>query len=102
MEVRRGDPNCPHVWGPEQKTRVLDALMFWRTCTKCGEKRATHSLLRGSDIFITDHIHGIHYVIGSHQNRAKQEFRYLRCPCGNSVRVYFELLEDCRVIQKAP
>jgi hypothetical protein len=98
----RGDPNCLHAWGPEQNERVLDYLTFWRTCTKCGEKRPTRSLSRGPMIYITDHVHGITYVIGSNQNRAKKEFRYLRCLCGNSVRVDFELEEDFRVIRKAP
>jgi hypothetical protein len=46
-------------------------------------------------------VSGIRYVIGSRQNLADQEFRYLHCDCGNSVRVDFDLGDSGRVARKA-
>ena len=90
-QFKRGDDRCKHVWGDEKGERHLDHFMWWRVCTKCGEKRTTRSLDRGAGIEIFDWVSGVRYVIGSSQNLARTEFRYLNCDCGNSVRVDFEL-----------
>jgi len=50
---------------------------------------------------VSDWISGVNYVIGSAQNLAHKEFRYLRCDCGNSVRVDFELEDRGRVVRRS-
>lgn len=101
-QFKRGDDTCRHAWGEEQSERHLDLFMWWRRCTKCGEKRTTRTLSRGPAIEIHDWVSCIHYVIGSKQNLAQEEFRYLRCECGNSVRVAFDLGDNGRVVRKVP
>jgi hypothetical protein len=100
-QFKRGDDKCSHAWGDEQGERHLDHFMWWRVCTKCGEKRTTRALSRGPAIAIQDWISGVSYVIGSRHNLANKEFRYLHCECGNSVRVEFDLGDDGRVVRKA-
>ena len=100
-QFKRGDDRCRHAWGDEQGERHLDHFMWSRVCKKCGEKRTTRSLDRGAGIEIFDWVSGVRYVIGSSQNLAKTEFRYLHCECGNSVRVDFELVDKGRVVRKS-
>lgn len=99
-QFKRGDDQCSHAWGDEQSKRHLDLFIWWRVCTKCGETRTTRSLSRGPTIEIHDVVNGILYVIGSRQNLASVEFRYLRCGCGNSLRVDFDLGDNGRVVRK--
>ena len=93
----RGDDPCRHEWDHEQSERQFDVFMWWRVCKRCGEKRTTRTLFRGPDIRVYDQVHGVRYVISSKQNRAKEEFRYLVCDCGNTLRVDFELADHGRV-----
>jgi hypothetical protein len=76
-------------------------FIWFRVCENCGEKRTTRSLFRGPGIEIHDWISGISYLIGSDVNLAKQEFRFLNCICGNTVRVDFDLAENGRVVRKS-
>ena len=101
VQFKRGDDRCRHTWGDEESDNALESFMWSRTCTQCGEKRTTRMLNRGATIEVSDWVNGVSYVIGSAHNLANTEFRYLKCDCGNSVRVEFELSDDGRVERKS-
>jgi hypothetical protein len=100
-QFKRGDASCKHSWGDEQGERHLDHFMWWRACPKCGEKRPTRTLDRGPNIEVFDLVNGVFYVIGSKQNLAATEFRYIKCGCGNSLRVDFDLGDQGRVVRNS-
>ena len=97
---KRGDDNCTHTWSDEQSERRLDWFTWWRVCTQCGEQRATRHKSRGPFLHISDDVNGVSYVVGSRQNLAGREFRWLECECGNSVLVDFDLGDHGRVTRK--
>ena len=99
-ELKRDGGQCKHVWGDEQGERKLDYFMWWRVCGKCGKERATRAASRGAVIEIWDMVSGIRHVIGSRQNLASKEFRYLHCECGNTLRVDFNVADNGRVTRK--